>query len=217
MTRGLFISLEGGEGSGKTTQIKAIQAALTAQGRDVVVTREPGGTKEAEKIRALLVQRDGGDWSPEAECLLFFAARAMHVRDLIRPALDRGQVVITDRFTDSTRAYQACGRQVDKDWIERLNALVLGDFAPDLTLILDLPVETGLRRSGRRLAASTGDGGHAEDRFERLDLDFHHRMRDGYLAVARAEPERCCVIDADRPADAVTRDILATIGTIHAG
>ena len=210
MGRGLFISLEGGEGSGKTTQIRAVQMALQGQGHDVIVTREPGGTPEAEQIRGLLVRRYGGDWSAEAEALLFFAARTMHVRDLIAPALAAGKTVITDRFTDSTRAYQAYGRQFDRDWIERLNTLALGDFAPDLTLILDLPAEQGLARAAHR---RTPD----EDRFETLDLDFHHRMREGYLAIALAEPRRCRVIDAGRPAVDVTRDILAAIGAAHAG
>ena len=207
MKRGLFISLEGGEGSGKTTQIKALQTSLDP---GTLFTREPGGTMDAEKIRALLVQRDGGDWSAEAECLLLFAARHMHARDLIRPALAQGRDVVTDRFTDSTRAYQGHGRGLDPSWIENLNRLTLGDFQPDVTFILDIPVETGLHRAGQRLV--NDDVKAREDRFERLGIDFHQRMRDGFHAIAAANPARCRIIDAARESAEVTAEILSLIG-----
>ncbi len=148
MNRGLFITLEGGEGSGKSTQIKALAERLRAQGYDVVTTREPGGTPEAEKIRDLLVKRDGGKWTPMAEVLLLFAARAMHVDTLIKPALAAGKIVISDRFTDSTRAYQCYGHGVAMDILEGIDQLVLNGFKPDLTFILDVPVEQGLARAG---------------------------------------------------------------------
>lgn len=197
--RGIFITLEGGEGTGKTTQIHFLAAYLRAQGREVVITREPGGTLEAEKIRSLLVHREGGDWTPLAECLLLFAGRQMHVENLIKPALARGAVVISDRFVDSTRAYQGYGHGVALQTIAQLNALVLGDFRPDMTFIFDMDVTEGLRRSGRRLAAEDS----AEDRFEQLDIAFHERMRQGYLAIARDEPERCRLVNAAQDAEQV--------------
>ena len=139
---GLFITLEGGEGSGKTTQIEKLAATLKKQGQEGVTTREPGGTPEAEKIRELLVNRDGGNWSPIAEILLFFAARVTHVEKLIKPALTEGKIVICDRFTDSTRAYQSYGHNIDPDLIESFVQLSLGGFEPDLTFILDLDLES---------------------------------------------------------------------------
>ncbi len=201
---GLFITLEGGEGSGKTTQIGNLKAALEAKSRTVVTTREPGGTPEAEKIRTLLVDRDGGAWTPMAECLLFYAARAMHVETLIKPALQAGKTVICDRFSDSTRAYQGYGyARIDPAEIETLDRYVLKGFQPDLTFILDLPVEAGLKRAASRAGR--------EDRFERLDTGFHERMRDGYLTIAKDNPDRCVVIDAAQPPEKVTETILAHI------
>ncbi len=209
MGGGLFISFEGGEGSGKTTQIERLAEALRSSNKayKVVTTREPGGTPDAEKIRALLVQRDGGAWSPLAECLLLYAARTMHVETLIKPALARGAIVISDRFADSTRAYQSYGHGFSRDIVEKLNNLVLDSFAPDLTFILDIEARAGLARSGRRLQAQNS----TEDRFERLDIDFHERLRTGYLAIAKAEPQRCRVIDASKPVDAIAQDILAQV------
>ncbi len=205
--KGLFITLEGGEGSGKTTQIKRMQAALEKAGRHVVVTREPGGTPEAEKIRALLVQRDGGQWTPMAECLLLFAARTMHVETLIKPALAEGKIVISDRFTDSTRAYQGYGHGMDFNKIESLNKIAIDGFKPDLTFILDLPVRTGLARAGKRMNRD----GSAEDRFERLEIGFHEQMRQGYLDVAKHDPDRCVVVDAEQGIDDVTAAIMARL------
>lgn len=203
MTQGLFITLEGGEGAGKSTQIRLLAEALRKSGSEVVLTREPGGTPEAEKIRNFLVQRDGGDWTPMAECLLLYAARQMHVETLIKPALAAGKVVISDRFTDSTRAYQSYGGGLPIETIENLNTLVLGDFAPDLTFILDLPVEIGLARSGKRLAAQASQ----EDRFENMGTAFHERLRLGFLEIAKKEPARCHVIDATQSLEDVAASL----------
>lgn len=210
-TGGFFITLEGGEGAGKSTQIKLLADRLRQSGREVVTTREPGGTPEAEKIRDLLVHRDGGEWTPMAEILLFFAARNMHVETLIRPALAAGKIVISDRFTDSTRAYQSYGHGIDPDLIESLVRVSLQNFEPDLTFILDLDVKTGLARAGKRL---TGEES-GEDRFEQLDTAFHERLRRGYLEIAERNPERCVVVDAARPvgeiADSLARKTLAAL------
>lgn len=207
MAYGLFITLEGGEGAGKTTQIRLLADALRAQGREVLVTREPGGTPEAEKIRDFLVKRDGGNWTPMAECLLLYAARQMHVENLIKPALALGQIVICDRFADSTRAYQSFGHGLPLETIEQLNALSLGDFAPDLTFILDLPVDAGLARAGKRLS----DDQSQEDRFERLGGGFHERLRQGFLTIAKRDHQRCVVIDAARGIDDIARDLLTHV------
>lgn len=202
--KGFFISLEGGEGTGKSTQIELLAGALRDKGYGVITTREPGGTPEAEKIRELLVRRDGGNWTPMAECLLFFTARHMHVETLIKPALAEGKIVISDRFTDSTRAYQSYGHNVlTLDKVEDVRALSIGDFEPDLTFILDIPVEKGLRRSGRRLDEESSD----EDRFENLDLSFHERLRQGYLQIAKDHVGRCRVINADRTIEDIAAEL----------
>lgn len=207
-SRGVFITLEGGEGTGKTTQIRLMQAALAARGLSVVTTREPGGTPGAEKLRELLVQRDGGNWDPLTETLLLFAGRRDHLVNRIWPAMESGQWVISDRFADSTRAYQGIGKGLDSSAIETLYTLAVGDFRPDLTFILDVPAEVGLERSARRnkVLAST------EDRFERLGIVFHEKLRQGYLAIAAREKDRCCVIDAMQSPEAVHDAIMAEIG-----
>lgn len=204
MSRGLFITFEGGEGAGKTTQIKKIAETLRGQGREVVTTREPGGTPEAEKIRDLLVRREGGAWTPEAEMLLLFAARHIHVEQLIKPALAAGKIVVCDRFTDSTRAYQGYGHGLNLAMIESVNRAVLDGFGPDLTFILDVPVDTGLARAGGRLKKD----GSGEDRFERLDKAFHERLRQGYLDIARKEPQRCVVLDGLQPKEKITDRVI---------
>lgn len=203
MGRSLFITLEGGEGSGKSTQIKALAERLRASGREVITTREPGGTPEAEKIRALLVHRDGGNWTPMAEVLLLFAARHMHVEHLIKPALAEGKIVISDRFTDSTRAYQCYGHRLPLGVVDDIDNLALGSFQPDLTFILDISVEQGLKRAGKRLQKDES----AEDRFENLSSAFHERLRNGYLEIAKNHPARCVVIDAMRETEDIT-DVL---------
>ncbi len=212
---GLFITFEGGEGAGKTTQINLLAKALTDAGHKVVTTREPGGTIEAEKIRNLLVQRDGGAWSPMAECLLLFAARVMHVKKVIQPALEEGQIVICDRFTDSTRAYQGYGRGMALDKIEEINAATLGGFGPDLTFVFDINPEAGLSRSSRRLAAESLDLKQTEDRFENMDIAFHEKLRQGFLEIAKNEPERCHVIDANGTVEKIAAEIeKTTLGTL---
>ncbi len=206
MTKGLFVTFEGGEGAGKTTQTKMLREYLEEQGFEVVLTREPGGTPEAEKIRELLVQREGGAWTPMAECALFFAARQMHVENLIKPALAAGKIVICDRFTDSTRAYQGYGHGFDLNVIEEINRIVIGGFNPDLTLIFDLPVEEGLRRSFAQKQKSSG-AESTEDKFEHLDRGFHDRMRKGFLEIAAKNPARCKIVDAS----GIQNDIFANI------
>lgn len=201
-----FITLEGGEGSGKTTQINRLAEYLTAKNFKVVTTREPGGTHEAESVRALLVQRGGGKWTAMAETLLLYAARVMHVDQVIKPAMNSGKIVICDRFSDSTLAYQGYGREFDIEKIKAIEETSIGDFKPDLTLILDIDPEEGLKRSQKRLNDGQ-DGNQTEDRFERLDIGFHKRLRDGFLNIAKAEPERCKVIDATRSSEDVFKDI----------
>ncbi len=208
MTKPLFITFEGGEGSGKTTQINRLTKSLSEMGYKVVTTREPGGTPEAEKIRELIVQRDGGNWSPMAETLLLFAARIMHVKTLINPALEEGKIVICDRFADSTVAYQGYGHGVDHHAIEEIYNHSLGHFKPDLTFLLDIDPEIGLQRAGRRLAAESLDLAQREDKFENLDLDFHKRLRQGFLEIANADPARCKIIDASRSLEALSTEIL---------
>ena len=208
--RELFISFEGGEGAGKTTQINHLAQNLTAKGYAVLTTREPGGTSEAESIRSLLVQRDGGAWTPMAECLLLFAARVMHVETVIIPALEEGKIVITDRFTDSTRTYQGHGHGLSLEKIKVIGEASLGSFEPDLTFVLDIDPKTGLSRSQRRLAAEDMKAKQSEDRFENLDLDFHTRLRDGYLQIAKDHPARCRVIDATLSVEDMAAEIQGT-------
>jgi dTMP kinase len=200
--RGRFITLEGGEGAGKSTQVRRLAAHLAAQGIPVLVTREPGGSAGAEKIRSLLL--DGGGFDPVAEAMLMFAARREHVVATIRPALAAGMWVICDRFADSTRAYQCHGQGVPGEVYRKLADLALEGLAPDLTLILDIPPEAGMARAAAR--------GVAADRYERLDSGFHARVRAVFLAIAAAEPARCAVVDATRDADAVFAAIRAELG-----
>jgi dTMP kinase len=183
-----LITLEGGEGAGKSTQARRLSGRLSAAGKKVVLTREPGGSEGAESIRGLLLTGGADRWSPVSEVLLFYAARSDHLERTIAPALAAGAWVICDRFADSTRAYQGAAGGVSDDFLESLERHVLGQLRPDLTLILDLPVETGLARAAQRPGAET--------RFETKDVAFHQRLRDGFLAIAKAEPERCAVVDA---------------------
>lgn len=202
MTQGSFISFEGGEGAGKSTQIHRLAERLRAAGHDVVVTREPGGSPGAEAIRELLVNGAADRWSPVTETLLMYASRRDHLERVIRPALAEGKVVLCDRFADSTRAYQGAGGDAPASLIAALEDHVLNGTIPTLTLILDLPAEVGLSRAEAR-------GGAA--RFESKGLDFHQRLRAGYLEIARREPERCVVIDADAELDAVTAAIVDAV------
>ena len=205
MARGYFITFEGGEGAGKSTQLRRLGDRLEAAGRVVVRTREPGGSPGAEAIRALLVTGEADRWSPMTETLLMYAARRDHVERVIRPALDRGAIVLCDRFADSTRAYQGAGGGAAATLISALEAAVLGDLRPDLTLMLDLPVDIGLAR-----AASRGGG---EARFEAKGAPFHARLRAAFLAIADAEPERCAVIDATRDEAAVAAAVWEWVRT----
>ncbi len=214
--RGLFITLEGGEGAGKTTQCRKIKEYFESSGYEVILTREPGGTPEAEKIRNLLVQRDGGNWTPIAECLLFFAARQMHVETLIKPALASGKIVISDRFTDSTVAYQGYGHGFDLGTIREVEKIALGDFEPDLTFVLDLSVEAGIKRSMKQKNIAVGDE-TTEDRFERLDTSFHERLRQGFLAIAKECSDRVKVIDAAIDQDHVFSQIASYLEKYRGG
>jgi dTMP kinase len=201
--RGQFITLEGGEGAGKSTQLKLLAGWLRTRGIDVVETREPGGAAGAERIRELLVKGDTDRWTPMAETLLHYAARADHLDRTIRPALAAGRWVICDRFADSTTAYQGYGHGVPFDVIDSLFKAVVGDTAPDLTLILDVPVEQGLQRA-------TARSGH-ENRYEQMAIGFHNRLRDGFLTIARQNPQRCALIDASRAVDAIQSEIQAEV------
>jgi dTMP kinase len=208
---GLFITLEGGEGVGKSTQSRRLKEFLEGRGREVVLTREPGGTPEAERVRDLLAQRDGGHWTPMAECLLLFAARQMHVETLIKPSVSAGKIVICDRFTDSTRAYQGYGYGFSHEVIEQLNMISIGGYSPDITLILDLPVELGLERSFAQKEKSIGREA-TEDRFERMDKSFHEKLRQGFLDIAQENPARCKVIDATQSPDVIFDSIKKVLG-----
>lgn len=207
MGGGRFITFEGGEGAGKSTQLRLLALALEARGLPVLTTREPGGSAGAEAIRGLLVTGETGRWDGLTEALLHYAARRDHLRRTILPALADGTWVLCDRFNDSTLAYQGFGHGADRRELDALYRMVAGDLRPDLTLILDLPVEQGLTRAGLR----NGAGG--EDRYERMDRTFHERLRQGFLAIAGAEPERCAVIDAAVGPEAVHAAILATVLT----
>jgi dTMP kinase len=203
VTRGRFITFEGGEGAGKSTQVRLLTAALAGQGRDVLATREPGGATGAEEIRRLLVSGDPGRWDGMTEALLHFAARRDHLARTVWPALDAGRWVVSDRFADSTMAYQGYGHGLGREPIERLYAVTVGSFAPDLTLVLDVPPESGIARTHARM-----DG---EDRYERMDLSFHQRLRAGFLEIAALEPQRCVIIDASGSVDKVHAAILKAV------
>jgi dTMP kinase len=200
---GFFITFEGGEGAGKSTQARRLAERLRAMGRTVTLTREPGGSPGAEAIRALLVQGDADRWSPISETLLMYAARRDHIERTIGPALARGEVVVCDRFFDSTRAYQGAGGHAPRDLIAALEQDVVGDVRPDLTLVFDLPVDVGLAR-----AAARREG---EARFESKGRDFHERLRTAYLAIVEAEPGRCVSVDADGDLGAVELRVWAAV------
>jgi len=196
MSRGRFITFEGGEGGGKTTQIRRLEARLTAAGRTVVRTREPGGSPGAEEIRPLLLTGDPGKWSASSEALLNYAARNDHIERVIAPALARGDWVLCDRFADSTRAYQGAAGGAPEGLIVALETWIVGDTRPDLTLVLDLPADVGLERSMARAA-------NTETRYEAKGLAFHERLRAAFLDIAARESGRCAVIDASQSIDAV--------------
>jgi len=195
---GFFLTFEGADGSGKSTQARRLAASLKARGLDVVLTREPGGSDGAEEIRRLLVEGDPGRWSAETEILLFTAARRDHLERTILPALKRGAIVVSDRFADSTRVYQGAARADLRTTVDTLHALMIG-HEPDLTLVIDIDAETGLRRG---LARNSG-----EDRFEELGADFQHKLRKGYRALLTDFPTRCIAIDGNLDEDAVAEQV----------
>ena len=202
MTRGLFITFEGGEGAGKSTQVRLLAERLRQAGREVVETREPGGSPGAEALRELVVTGARDRWSPLSELLIMNAARADHLERTIVPALRSGSVVVSDRFADSSRAYQGAGGGVPPQVVQAIEAAVVGATRPDLTLVLDLPVEAGLARAAAR-------GG--EDRFELKGRAFHQRLRDAFLAIAAAEPERCVVLDGALPIESLQAAVWAVV------
>jgi dTMP kinase len=197
---GKFITFEGGEGAGKSTQIKRLAERLEAAGHAVVVTREPGGTPTAEEIRRMLLAGVAEELGPDGEAVLFAAARADHVERVIRPALRAGKWVLSDRFSDSTRVYQA---KADGGILSALDRVAVGRTKPDLTIILDLPVEVGLARAARRMETS----GDKPDRFERDEVALHETRRQAFLAIAKAEPDRCVAINAEQSEETAAHDI----------
>jgi dTMP kinase len=198
--RGVFLTLEGGEGAGKTTQLQRLAERLRTAGREVVTTREPGGTPAAERLRGLLLAE--GPWEQVTEALLHFAARREHVVGLVRPALAAGRVVLSDRFADSTLAYQCYGLGLPRRVWDALAEITLEGLRPDLTLVLDVPVERGLARAAARGGAN---------RYEALPPEFHERVRQGFLAIAAADPARCAVVDADADPDTVAARVAAAV------
>ncbi len=206
--RGAFISLEGIEGAGKSTAARVLCETLRGRGRIVTATREPGGTPLAERLRELALGRGDERVSAEVETLLMFAARGIHLDNLIRPALARGEWVVCDRFTDATRAYQGCGRGVDRQWIEAIAGAVQRGVEPDLTLWLDLPVEHGLQRARARREAA---GEAVADRFEAETLEFFTRVRAGYAGLHAAFPQRVVRIDAALDAQAVAAQVVTAV------
>ena len=206
--KGVFLTLEGGEGCGKSTQLELVASALRKRsGRNVVATRSPGGTPVAEKIRTILKSREPGEeLLPRTELMLFGACHAQMCASLIRPALEAGSVVVSDRFTDSTLVYQGVARGLDPDAVRRVNDFVCGSVRPDLVIVLDVPVEVGLRRAAVRAGADS-----AQDRFDSESAAFHNAVRQGFLDLARTEPERFAVIDGAQTTEQVTESILEAI------
>lgn len=198
-TKGKFITFEGGEGSGKSTQLTLLADWLKARGVTVVTTREPGGAPAAEVIRTLLVEGAVDRWQPITEVLLHYAARAEHLAHTVRPALDEGMWVLSDRYADSTIAYQGYGHGLDHGVIDGIHTAATNGLTPDLTIVLDVPVATGLERAHVRA--------HSEDRYERMGESFHERVRDGFLQIATQAPERCVVVDATLELNDVARHI----------
>jgi len=210
----MFITFEGVEGCGKTTQLRLLKERLQAAGHRVTATREPGGCPIADQMRAILLDAHNSAITPLAELLLYAAARAQHVQEVIVPALERGEVVLCDRFTDATVAYQGHGRELDLATIEQLNRLATGGLEPKLTLLIDCPVETGLSRARARIEAATGA---REERFELESILFHERVRQGYLGRAAAAPNRFLVVDGSGDVAATEQRVLAALAGRVAG
>jgi len=209
----MFITLEGGEGGGKTTQSAALAERLRKAGLDVLQTREPGGTPRAEAIREVLLSGKAKRFGPLGEAVLFYAARESHLELAIRPALEKGRWVVCDRFSDSTRAYQGAAGGLPLSVIDVLDTAVVGATRPDLTIIFDLPPELGLRRAAER-KRRRADGDSADkglDRFETMSLAFHRSLREEFLAIAKAEPKRCAVVDASKDVQHVADETWAIV------
>ena len=205
MPRGFFITFEGGEGAGKSTQVQWLASALREQGREVVVTREPGGSPGAEAVRHVLLSGAAEPFGPAMEAVLFAAARSDHVEQVIRPAVERGAIVLCDRFLDSSRVYQGVTGDLDQAFMRSLERVTVNRMVPDLTVILDIDPAEGLRRAAAR--RGVGDA----DRFEKETVEIHKRRREAFLEIARAEPERCVVIDAGALPKEVAERIAETV------
>ncbi len=209
MAAGKFITFEGGEGAGKSTQVKILAERLNESGHETLLTREPGGSLKAEEIREFLLSGDAREFGALGEALLFYAARDDHLERRIRPALETGKWVICDRFSDSTRAYQGAAGGVKPAHLALLERIIVGETRPDLTIILDLPAEDGLARLAGRDNGKEGadNSGNGPDHFESLGIGFHEALRRGFLEIARDEPERCVILDAKQPVSAVAEDV----------
>lgn len=203
---GLFVSFEGGEGAGKSTQIRRLAERLRERGHDVLVTREPGGSPGAEAVRHVLLSGAAEIFGTRMEAILFAAARNDHVEEVIRPALARGSIVLCDRFMDSSRVYQGVTGNLEAEYIEALQRVAVNGVIPDCTLILDIPAEIGLERARKRASAVT-----APDRFEKEEMQTHEKRREAFLDIAAREPERCHVIDAQRSEDQIAADIAGIV------
>ncbi len=201
--KGLFITFEGGEGAGKSTQIQYLDESLRARGYETVVTREPGGSPGAEAVRHVLLSGAAEEYGVRMEAILFAAARIDHVEELIRPAVEAGRIVLCDRFMDSTRVYQGVTGNLEPEFIRTLERVAINGMIPDLTIILDLPAEVGLARAQNRRGTGNGE----PDRYEREAVSVHEKRREAFLDLARAEPDRCRVVDGNQPADAIARDV----------
>jgi dTMP kinase len=210
----LFITFEGVEGSGKTTQIQRLKKYLTQKGIPCKVTREPGGCSIGEKIRKILLNPDHREMVPTTELLLYEAARAQHVKEVIKPFLEKEGVVLCDRFSDATLAYQGAGRRMDLKWIQRLNHLSSQGIRPDVTFLLDCPSDVGLKRAIQRNRTLRQE---REERFEREEIEFHRRVRKGYLAIARKEPRRVKVIDTRKGEEKVFEKIREIVDNLISG
>lgn len=206
---GKFISFEGPEGAGKSTQIHKLEAFLASQGQVCLLTKEPGGTPIGKLIRQIVLHRDHQEMVPVCEALLYLADRAQHVHQIIKPALAEGSWVITDRYHDSTRAYQGAARGIEADQLQAIFELATDNLLPDLTILLDVPPEVGLKRAQQRNMANNQE--QSEGRFEAEALAFHQRVRAYFLKLAAAEPERFLVINADQPPEAVTAEMLQAV------
>jgi dTMP kinase len=209
-----FITFEGIEGCGKSTQVRLLEKHLRDAGHMVRVTREPGGCSIADQVRAILLDAENREMRPIAELLLYAAARAQHVEEVVKPAIAAGEIVVCDRFTDATLAYQGYGRRLEMDTIKLLNSMATGNRRPDMTILLDCPVETGLARAMERI---NGSSGPREERFELESRMFHQRVREGYLELAHAEPDRFMVMDADQGIDDLADAIWSAVKTRVAG